>query len=40
MRAGDAIIAVTAVENNMILVTSNTKYFKAVKDLQLKKLKP
>lgn len=40
MRAGDAIIAATAVENNMILVSSNVKHFKAVKELQLKAFKP
>ena len=40
MRAGDAIIAATAVENNMTLVSSNIKHFKAVKDLQLRNFKP
>ncbi len=40
MRAGDAIIAATAVESNMMLVSSNAKHFKAVKDLQLKVFKP
>lgn len=40
IRAGDAIIAATAVENNMILVSSNVKHFKAVKNLQLKAFKP
>lgn len=40
MRSGDAIIAATAVENNMTLVSSNVKHFKAVKDLQLKAFKP
>ncbi len=40
MRAGDAIIAATAVEKNMNLVTSNVKHFKAVKDLLIKKFKP
>ncbi len=39
-RAGDAVIAATAVENNMTLVTSNVKHFKAVKELQLKTFKP
>jgi predicted nucleic acid-binding protein len=32
MRAGDAIIAATAVENNMRLVSSNVKHFKAITD--------
>ena len=36
MRAGDAIIAATAVENNMVLVSSNVKHFKVVNELQLK----
>lgn len=40
MRAGDAIIAATAIENNIILVSSNVKHFKVVKELQLKAFKP
>lgn len=40
MRAGDAIISATAVENNMILVSSNIKHFKMVKELQFKAFKP
>jgi predicted nucleic acid-binding protein len=40
IRAGDAIIAATAIENNMMLVTSNVKYFKVVKELQFKAFKP
>jgi predicted nucleic acid-binding protein len=40
MRSGDAIIAATAVENNLILASSNSKHFKVVKDLQLKIFKP
>ncbi len=40
MRAGDAIIAATAIENNLMLVSSNVKHFKAVKELQLKTFKP
>ncbi|MCF6354595.1 MAG: type II toxin-antitoxin system VapC family toxin [Candidatus Polarisedimenticolaceae bacterium] len=40
MRAGDAIISATAVENNMTLASSNSKHFKAVKELQLKVFKP
>ncbi len=40
MRAGDAIIAATAIENNMSLVSSNMKHFKAVKDLQFKNFNP
>lgn len=40
MRAGDAIIAATAVENNRILVSSKVKHFKPVKELRLKPFKP
>ena len=40
LRSGDAIIAATAVENNMILVSSNAKHFKAIKELELKVFKP
>ena len=40
MRAGDAIIAATAVENNLPLVSSNVKHFKVVKELQLQAFKP
>jgi len=40
MRSGDAIIAATAVENNMILVSSNIKHFKVVSELQLRAFKP
>jgi predicted nucleic acid-binding protein len=40
MRAGDAIIAATAVENNLPMLSSNAKHFKAVRELQLKVFKP
>jgi len=40
LRSGDAIIAATAVENNMTLVSSNTKHLKLIKDLKLKVFKP
>jgi len=40
MRAGDAVIAATAVENNKILVSSNAKHFKVVNELQFKIFKP
>jgi predicted nucleic acid-binding protein len=36
IRAGDAIIAATAIENNLTLVTSNAKHFKTIRDLKLK----
>ncbi len=40
LRAGDAIVAATAVENNMTLISSNIKHFKAIKDLKFKGFKP
>jgi predicted nucleic acid-binding protein len=40
MRAADAIIAATAVEANIGLVSSNVKHFRAVKELQLKAFRP
>jgi len=36
LRAGDAIIAATAAENKMTLVSSNAKHFKPIKELKLK----
>lgn len=35
LRAGDALIAATAVENNLTLCTSNKKHFKDIQDLTL-----
>jgi hypothetical protein len=40
LRAGDAIIAATAVENNLLLVSSNRKHFSPIKKLKLKLFKP
>ena len=40
LRSGDAIIAATAVENNMILASSNVKHFRVIKELELKAFKP
>ena len=40
IRAGDAIIAATAVENNLTLVSSDRKHFSPIKDLKLKLFKP
>lgn len=40
MRAGDALIAATAVEHTLELVTSNKKHFKDVRELELKIFKP
>ena len=36
LRAGDAIIAATATEHNLILSSSNKKHFKPIHDLQLR----
>jgi predicted nucleic acid-binding protein len=40
MRSGDAVIAATAVEHDMQLVSSNVKHFKVLNELQLKAFKP
>ena len=40
LRAGDALVAATAVENNLPLVSSNAKHFRGIKELQLKVFKP
>ena len=40
MRAGDAIIAATAMENNLPMASSNAKHFKAVKELDFRLFKP
>jgi len=40
LRAGDAIIAATAVENNIPLMTSNIKHFKSINELLLKGFQP
>lgn len=40
LRAGDAVVAATAIENNMPLVSSNAKHFRHIKDLRLKVFKP
>ena len=40
MRAGDALIAATAVENDMQLSSSNEKHFKVIKELDLKVFRP
>jgi predicted nucleic acid-binding protein len=40
LRAGDAIIASTAVDNNMTLVSSNAKHFRPIKELKFKTFKP
>ena len=38
--SGDALIAATAVENNLPLVTSNGKHFRFIKDLTVSLFKP
>lgn len=40
LRAGDALIAATAVENNLPLASGNARHFRALKDLALKVFKP
>ncbi len=40
LRSGDAVVAATAVENNLPLVSSNAKHFRMIKELQLKSFKP
>ena len=40
LRAGDAIIAATAVENSMTFVSGNAKHFKPIKELKLKIFTP
>ena len=40
LRAGDAIIAATAAENHITLVSSNARHFKPIKELKLKIFKP
>ena len=40
MRAGDAVIAATATENNLVLCTGHAKHFRPIQGLQLKVFKP
>ncbi len=40
LRAGDALVAATAVENNLSLASSNAKHFLPLKDLKLKVFQP
>ena len=40
LRSGDAIIAATAVENNLTLTSSNLKHYRVIKDLRFKSFKP
>ncbi len=40
IRSGDAIVAATAVENNLPLASSNAKHFRSIKELTLKTFRP
>ena len=40
LRAGDALIAATAAENNLTLCSSNAKHFRSIRDLKLKTFRP
>ncbi len=40
LRAGDAVIAATATENNMTLVSSNAKHLRPIKNLTIKVFAP
>lgn len=40
LRAGDALIAATATESNMMLCSSNAKHFKPIKELKFKAFRP
>ena len=40
LSAGDAIIAATATEANLVICTGNAKLFRAIKDLQLSVFRP
>lgn len=40
LRAGDAIIAATATEGNLMLCSSNVRHFKPIRDLKLKVFRP
>lgn len=40
LRAGDAIIAATAVENQLPLATGNKKHFKTIQELNLRIFRP
>jgi predicted nucleic acid-binding protein len=39
LRSADALIAATAIENDLVMCTANAKHFKSVKELKLKIMK-
>jgi len=40
IRAGDAIIAATAAENNLPLCSGNVKHYRAIQELKLRAFRP
>lgn len=40
LRAADALVAATAIENNLKFCTGNAKHFKSLKELQMQVFKP
>jgi predicted nucleic acid-binding protein len=40
LRAGDAVIAATAAEHDLVLCTADAKHFRVIRDLKLRLLKP
>lgn len=40
MSMADALIAATAIEANQSLISGNSKHFKAIQDLDLKRFRP
>ena len=40
LRAGDAIVAATATDNNLTLCTSNFRHYRPIKELKLRVFKP
>jgi predicted nucleic acid-binding protein len=40
LRAGDAMIAATATDNNLTLCTSNLRHYRPIKELKLRGFKP
>jgi len=40
LQAGDALIAATAVEHNLPLLTANTKHFAAIEGIRIERFEP